>query len=50
MLKLRYVGRGMQLEFRHPGYPDPIHTSPIQQIRDSQPIPATSRSIGSFSH
>jgi len=34
MLKLQYVGRGMHLEFRHPKYPTPIITSPIQEIRD----------------
>jgi hypothetical protein len=34
MLKLQYVGRGMHLEFRHPLYPTPIVTSPIQEIRD----------------
>jgi hypothetical protein len=34
MLKLQYVGRGMHLEFRHPHYPTPIVTSPIQEIRD----------------
>src|SRR5580698_3415678 len=34
MLKLRYVGRGMHLEFRHPEYATPIITSPIQEIRD----------------
>jgi hypothetical protein len=34
MLKLQYVGRGMHLEFRHPRYPTPIITSPIQEIRD----------------
>jgi hypothetical protein len=38
MLKLRYVGRGMHLEFRHPAYPTPIITSPIQEIRDSAPL------------
>ena len=36
MLKLQYVGRGMHLEFRHPHYPTPIITSPIQEIRDYQ--------------
>jgi hypothetical protein len=35
MLKLQYVGRGMHLEFRHPQYPTPIVTSPIQEIRDN---------------
>jgi hypothetical protein len=36
MLKLRYVGRGMHLEFLHPEYSTPIITSPIQAIRDYQ--------------
>jgi hypothetical protein len=35
MLKLQYVGRGMHLEFRHPQYPTPIITSPIQDIQDN---------------
>ena len=34
MLKLQFVGHGMHLEFHHPGYPTPIVTSPIQEIRD----------------
>lgn len=37
MLKLQYVGRGMHLEFRHPGYKTPIVTSRIQNIRDNAP-------------
>jgi hypothetical protein len=40
MLKLQYVGRGMHLEFRHPGYATPIVTSPIQEIRDNVRLPA----------
>jgi len=45
MLKRRYVGRGMHLEFRHPEYRTPIVTSRIKEIREcarlSQPeIPA----------
>lgn len=40
MLKLQYVGRGMHLEFRHPEYPTPIVTSPIQEIRDRIQLPA----------
>ena len=39
MLKLQYVGRGMHLEFRHPQYPTPIITSPIQEIRDTIQLP-----------
>jgi len=34
MLKLRFVGRGMRLEFIHPEYRTPILTSPIQAIRE----------------
>jgi len=33
MLKLRFVGRGMRLEFSHPEYRTPIVTSPVQEIR-----------------
>ena len=40
MLKLQFVGRGMHLEFRHPQYPMPIVTSPIQEIRDNVALPA----------
>jgi len=32
MLKMRFIGRGMQLEFHHPAYSTPIITSPIQEI------------------
>jgi len=34
MLKLRFVGRGMHLEFSHPDYQTPIITSAIQGIRE----------------
>ena len=34
MLKLRFVGRGMHLEFHHPSYRMPIITSPIREIRE----------------
>ena len=33
MLKVRFVGRGMHLEFRHPEYRTPIITSRIMEIR-----------------
>ena len=36
MLKLRYVGRGMHLEFQHPEYHLPIMTSRIVEIRQSE--------------
>jgi hypothetical protein len=34
MLKLRFVGRGMHLEFHHPEYRTPIITSLIQEIHE----------------
>jgi hypothetical protein len=43
MLKLRYVGRGMHLEFQHPDYRLPIITSRIVEIRQreqSEPYPS----------
>lgn len=41
MLKLRFVGRGMHLEFHHPEYRTPIVTSAIQEIREClSPHPA----------
>jgi hypothetical protein len=33
----------MHLEFHHPEYATPIVTSPIQDIRDSQPVDAAPR-------
>jgi hypothetical protein len=33
MLKVRFIGRGMCMEFAHPQYQTPILTSPIQEIR-----------------
>jgi hypothetical protein len=35
MLKVRFIGRGMHLEFHHPEYHMPIVTSPIQEIREN---------------
>jgi hypothetical protein len=34
MLKLRYIGRGMHLEFCHPEYRTPIVTSRIEEVRE----------------
>ncbi len=34
MLKPRFVGRGMHLEFCHPEYSTPIVTSRVQEIRE----------------
>jgi hypothetical protein len=48
MLKLRYIGRGMHLEFCHPEYQTPIVTSRIQEVRERihrgspQAVPAES--------
>jgi hypothetical protein len=39
----------MHLEFHHPEYATPIVTSRIQEIRDSQPIPART-AINSLSY
>jgi hypothetical protein len=40
MLKLRFLGRGMHLEFHHPEYRTPIVTSAIQEINESPDAPA----------
>ena len=34
MLKRRFIGRGMHLEFRHPDYGTPIVTSPIEEVQE----------------
>jgi hypothetical protein len=34
MIKQRFVGYGMHLEFHHPEYRTPIITSPVQEIRE----------------
>jgi len=34
MLKLRYIGRGMHMEFSHPEFRSPIVTSRIQAVRE----------------
>lgn len=34
MLKVRFIGRGMCMEFSHPQYQTPVLTSPIQEIRE----------------
>ena len=38
MLKRRFVGRGMHLEFRHPEYRTPIVTSRIKEIRECRQL------------
>jgi hypothetical protein len=39
MLKSRFVGRGMHLEFCHPEYLAPIITSPIEGIWECPQLP-----------
>src|ERR1700730_5250773 len=39
MLKVRFIGRGMHLEFHHPEYSSPIVTSQIQEI--CEPVKST---------
>lgn len=38
MLKTRFLGRGMRLEFHHPAYRTPIVTSPIKEIYERRPV------------
>ena len=38
MLKRRFVGRGMHLEFRHPDYRTPIVTSRVKEIRECRQL------------
>jgi hypothetical protein len=46
MLKRRFVGRGMHLEFCHPEYQTPIVTSPIQEIREPQEVQVRGQCAG----
>jgi hypothetical protein len=39
MLKARFIGRGMHLEFHHPAYSTPIVTSPIQEVSQQESSP-----------
>ena len=39
MLKARFIGRGMHLEFHHPAYSAPIVTSPIQEVSQQESSP-----------
>ena len=48
MIKLRYIGRGMQLEFHHPAYSTPIVTSPIQEI--CEPMAAANNHRAAVGH
>jgi hypothetical protein len=42
LLKLGFVGQGMQLEFRHPDYSGPITTSRIRAVREIDCAPSKS--------
>ena len=42
MIRQRFVGRGMHLEFHHPDYRTPIVTSPVQEIRECLRMQAAS--------
>ena len=46
MLKRRFVGRGMHMEFRHPDYQTPIVTSRVQEIREPQVKQVRNQFIG----
>jgi len=45
MLKRRYVGRGMRLEFCHPEYRTPIVTSSIREIREYPPLDEADKTL-----
>jgi len=47
MLKRRFVGRGMHLEFRHPEYQTPIVTSRVQEIREPRVKQVQNQFLGS---
>jgi hypothetical protein len=49
MLKVRFIGQGMHLEFRHPGYLTPIVTSIIREIRECRRTVAALALVGLFS-
>ena len=38
MIKMRYIGRGMKMEFRHPTF-GVIRTARVQEIRELKPAP-----------
>ena len=46
MLKRRFVGRGMHMEFRHPKYQTPIVTSRVREIREPQVKQVENQFIG----
>ena len=38
MIKMRFIGRGMKMEFRHPTF-GVIRTGRVQEIRERKPVP-----------
>jgi hypothetical protein len=48
MLKQRFIGRGMHLEFCHPDYQNPIVTSRIQEIRECGQVGLGEKRVGSL--
>jgi len=50
MLKCRFVGRGMHMEFRHPKYRTPIVTSRVQEIREPQLVRVRDQRTGITRH
>jgi len=48
MLKQRYIGRGMHLEFCHPEYKTPIVTSRIEEISECPRKQEMQTSLGAF--
>jgi hypothetical protein len=48
MLKQRYIGRGMHLEFCHPEYKTPIVTSRIEEISECPRKKEMQTSLGAF--
>jgi hypothetical protein len=48
MLKQRYIGRGMHLEFCHPEYQTPIVTSRIEEISECPREKEMQTALGAF--
>lgn len=48
MLKQRYIGRGMHLEFCHPEYKTPIVTSRIEEISECPRKQEMQTALGAF--
>ena len=49
MIKLRFIGRGMKMEFGHPTF-GVILTSRVQEIRELQPVPQADRHLESIAY